>query len=371
MAEGKKIKIAIASVLKPVHDTRMFEKIAKSLDETGHYEVHVIGFPGVIPSTKVKIHTFKPFKRLSFQRLIAPWRILFKTLDIRPELLIITTHELLWMSVVAKVFTSCRLIYDVQENYFLNIFYTNAFPSFLRPFLAIYVRMKEVLLSVFVNHFLLAEISYAKELTFTKSNHTVIENKVILNSVSGDRYLKKDEIVLLFTGTLAENTGVFTAIEMALKLHDLDPTVRLKIIGYCSTQEVLYKIINTIEPYDFISITGGDKHVPHDHIMKEILSADFGIISYQINPSTSNSIPTKLYEYLGGQLPIILVNYKPWVEICTPFNAALVFESTNLDAKNIYSRMKSSKFYSKRPTHVLWENEVPKLIRAVSRANRE
>jgi hypothetical protein len=227
------------------------------------------------------------------------------------------------------------------------------------------VRLKEMMLSVFINHFLLAERAYEKEIPFGKHKRTVIENKV---SRPGEivRHNHKGNS-LVFSGTLAETTGVFTAIELALKLHDIDPLVTLTIIGYCPRQETLYKIINTIEPYAFIKLIGGDRLVSHEDILACISKSDFGIIAYPPNVSTASSIPTKLYEYLGYRLPVLLINYKPWVEYCARYNAAVVFESRITDAASVYASMKTKKFYTTLPEDVYWDSEEVKLRGIVSR----
>jgi hypothetical protein len=46
MQEIKKRRIVLASVLKPVNDPRMFEKMGQSLSQM--YEVHIIGDSGNI-----------------------------------------------------------------------------------------------------------------------------------------------------------------------------------------------------------------------------------------------------------------------------------------------------------------------------------
>ena len=47
----KKRTIVIASVLKPIDDTRMFEKFGMSLSDSGNYNVVIIGYPSkAIPS---------------------------------------------------------------------------------------------------------------------------------------------------------------------------------------------------------------------------------------------------------------------------------------------------------------------------------
>ena len=45
----KKQRIVLASVLKPVDDTRMFEKIGKSLAREPKYEISIYGYPSNKP----------------------------------------------------------------------------------------------------------------------------------------------------------------------------------------------------------------------------------------------------------------------------------------------------------------------------------
>ncbi len=364
LQEIKKIRIVIASLLKPVDDTRMFEKLGQTLEEDAY--VHIIGYPSKVTfhSTKITIHSLLPFNRLSWGRMIAPWKIFRKVLEIKPDVFIITTHELLLVGVVSKIFLSCRLIYDIQENYFRNILYTDAFPRITRPFISTYVRIIEWLTSPFVNHFLLAERGYEKELSFPGNRRTIIENKTKKEKVIANK--KNDgQINLLFTGTLAETTGVFTAIELAQKLHAVNQSIRLTIIGFCSQQNTLEKIKNTIRDKNFIKLIGGNLLIPHAEIIKEIQSSNFGIIAYAENQSIINSIPTKLYEYLGNQLPILMVNHKPWLDLANPYQAAMAFSLTDFNAEEVLDKMKNQSFYTSIPKDVFWENEVEKLKNVV------
>jgi hypothetical protein len=366
MSEVQKTKIALASVLKPVNDTRMTEKIGHSLAKTQNFEVHVIGYPAVAPHIAgLHVHSLPPFKRISFTRWITPWKVLLKTLAIRPAILIIATHELLVIAMVAKAVTGCRVVYDVQENYFRNIRNTSAFPRVLRGLVAGYVRLKEKLTAPFVDHFLLAEQSYAEEIAFPSKRFTVIENKVVKPAASPP--LVRKEYDLLFSGTLAESTGVFTAIALAKKLHQLNRKVSLTIIGYCSQTGVLETIRRSIADCPYISLIGGDRLVPHDDIIRHIMSSGAGIIAYPPNPATDKAVPTKLYEYLGFELPVLLINNPYWVSICAPFQAALVFDPDHIHPDAILRGLELSNFYSRRAENVFWESEEPKLIDQVRR----
>lgn len=374
MADSKKSTIVIASVLKPVDDSRLYEKIAQSLACSGEHQIHIIGCASAaIENPKIEQHPFKPFNRISAGRFLAPWRILLKTLRLKPDVLIIATHELLYLALVLKAVLGCRIIYDVQENYYWNILYTPAFPLLLKPFVALYVRGKETLTARYVDHFFLAERGYEQELKFPGNNYTVLENKVRIPPSVGkvpEALSSKKTIRLIFTGTLAETTGVFTAIDLTVKLHVIDERFRLTIIGFCVQPKVLEKIRLLIKPRPFIELITGDSPIPHTTIFQHIRTADFGLITYQINPSTMNSIPTKLYEYLGFKLPIVLVNHKPWVEFCRPCAAGIVFEATHYDAALIYREMLEGQFYTSEPVEVYWEMEEAKLIAVVDRLVR-
>jgi len=364
LQEIKKTRIVIASLLKPVDDTRMFEKLGQTLAEEA--EVFIIGYPSQasLNYPTITFLSLLPFSRLSFQRAIAPLKIFQMVSKIRPNTFIITTHELLWIGVLSRILFSCHLIYDVQENYSRNIFYTNAFPKLIRPFIAVYVRLKEWLTSPFVNHFLLAERGYEKELRFPGSKKTIIENKTKKQAIIVEKK-KTEDIHLIFTGTLSETTGVFTAIELAHQLHSVDPSIRLSLIGYCLHPPTLAKIRNAIINKDFIELIGGDRLIPHLEIIQYIQSAHFGIISYEVNPSIINSIPTKLYEYLGYQLPILMIDHQPWIELAKPYQAAISFSLSSARPETLLSQMKNQTFYTSDPQNVFWESEAAKLKKVV------
>lgn len=366
----KKRKIVIASVLKPVDDTRMFEKIGQSISDSGDVELHIFGYPSYRQPAypNAIFHAHKPFRRLSLYRLLVPWLMLRQIIRLKPDIFIATTHELLVTGLFLNLKCKARLIYDIQENYFRNLLFTPSFPFPVGLLLAVYVRTKEIVASPFVKHFFLAESGYSSELGFIKKRFTVLENKVKReNCVAPAGVFKQSGIIqLLFSGTLAETTGVFTAIRIASELYQLDSSVRLNIIGYCAHNATLQKLRETVAQHPFITLTGGDKLVPHADIVNAIHTSDFGIIAYPPNPSTLNTIPTKLYEYLGCRLPVLLIDHSVWVKTCEPYPAAIVFNPKHIDGPHLLSAMKNRRFFLHPPGQdVFWESEAEKLLDAL------
>lgn len=367
----KKKKIVLASVLKPVDDPRMFDKLAGSFCDLDACEVIVMGYPGNVSQNNslVEFIPSRPFSRISVDRLLQPWRMLFHIIRLKPTHLIIGTHELLLIGTLSKMLTGLKLLYDTQENYYLNILHLSAFPKYIRYPIAFYVRLKEIVSSPFVDLYILSDGCYQHQLKFVKSKFIIAENKILRNNISGNRrtLVDKSAITLLFSGTLSESTGVFTAIKLAKELHKIDTNIQLSIIGYCAQGEILRNIKETISNADFIQLIGGDQHVRHATIINHIQSADVGIIAYPPNPATHNKFPTKLFEYIGTHLPIILTPNSLLEPFCSRYDAALKVNPDRLNAQALLSEMKNKTFYSHSPgDEILWESEVTEVIKALN-----
>jgi len=364
----KKRRIVLASILKPVDDTRMFEKIAVSLSGVNNYQLFVIGYPtkGTLNRDQnITQFSLNPFKRISLGRLVAPWQVLKIIYKVKPEILIVNTHELLIVGILNRIFFGGKIIYDIRENYWRNILHTKAFPTPMRFILACWVRLKEKLTAPFYHGFFLAEKTFEKELSFLSNKHVIIENKMRVPA-GFQRAVSSEKIRLLFSGTLAESTGVFYTIELAKKLHQVDSKVELTIIGFCALPSTLLKIRKAIENHPYINLIGGDQLVPHQEIIGAIARSDFGIIAYPPSYHIENRIPTKLYEYLACHLPILLQNKPSWEQICDPFSAAISFDINQVEAASLHAKMNSSSFYTTNPGDVTWASEEPALLNKIA-----
>ena len=373
----KKQRIVIASLLKPVDDTRMFEKMGVTLSDSGQYEIFIIGYPSKSTPAYTNVH-FLPltaFSRISPGRLLAPFKVLRIIHQVNPQILIVNTHELLIVAILNRILFGARIIYDVRENYYRNILYAGSFPLLLRPFLAAWVRLKEKVTSPLFHHFFLAENGYQKEMSFFRNRATVIENKAT-ESKGLSRARMPGKIRLLFSGTLAESTGVFQAIDLAKKLHSLNYSIHLILVGYCAKAETLRKIHQEIKESAFIQLHGGNYLVPHPEVIKAIYASDFGMICYPPSRHTENAIPTKLYEYLAGRLPIILQNHGPWVELASRYQACIAIDFPTIDPQALLQQMLLP-FYGSSPGEVsrlpqekagvTWESEGEKLLSALDK----
>jgi hypothetical protein len=361
----KKRRIVLASVLKPVDDTRMYEKIGVTL-AGGEAEVTIIGYPAAtVPKHPyINFDSLPLFNRVSWKRLLMPWIVFKKINQVKPELIIINTPELLFVAILNRIFFGRKVVYDVLENYFRNIRHTTVYPSLLRLPLAVMVRMIELLTSPFIHRFLLAEKGYRAELGFAKP-YTFLENKLPKSVASGfTRQRTNGYSNIIFTGTLATTTGVFEAINLCQKLHQLDSSFSLTIIGYCPVPKTLVQIKNAVKDCPYITLIGGDQLVAHSEILSAISQADFGIIIYPTNPSTQSSIPTKLYEYLALKLPVLIRHNAESNQLVSECKGGIILEEAP-HYPTLFAAIKASNLTPSSPDSIYWESQSEILIHSL------
>ena len=360
--------IAIISVLKPVDDTRNYEKIARSINNTNKYEVNIIGFSAKkIPTqTNIKFHPAFTFGRTSIKRSVASLTIFKILLKVKPELVIVTCAELLIVSIVNKILFGCKIIYDIQENYYRNILFTSSYPGFIKYALALIARSIEVLSYPFINRYILAENVYLTQLKYTISKAIVIENKALIpENVRNMKVRKNKELTFVYSGTIAEHYGIFDAIKFISRLKSSTNHVKLIIIGFAPQRKIYQKVSAIVARLNYITIIGGDALVAHDQILMEMKKADFCLLPYQKNKSTTGRIPTKLYECLAMEKPVIITPNQAWNDIIVQNNAGIIFDlSSNslFDTQQLYHQY----YGNNLSRNYDWDNSSYKLLEIIN-----
>jgi len=354
------LKIVIGSVLKPLTDVRHYHKIALSLLKIPASQVYILARCTTNLPVKDNLHfkSITPASVSLINRLSAPYKFLYYLFKVAPTAIVVCTHELLLPALFYKWYKGCILIYDVQENYRLNIKSNSTYNPLLKRILAFTVKTKERLSSQFVNCFWLAEQCYKTELSFVSDNNEVFENKSILSKEIRPFSFRNKEIVrFVFSGTIAEETGINEAITLITKLHKLDPKYSLTIVGCCHDPQLL-RILNekaTVKPY--IKLKINNEPINYESVIKEIQNSDLGIISYRQQENFNNKVPTKLYEYLSLGLPVILQGNEKWEKICNRYDAAIVMDFTDYDPEIIHQFIQEKVFYSTSatdPSELTW-----------------
>lgn len=357
-------KIVIASVLKPVDDTRMLEKFGASLVQTPNYDVNIVGFYSKTKSSHPRIHFYPIFRlrRISLARLFAGFRFLSLLFKLSPHICIVTTAELLPAAITYKLLKGGRLLYDVQENYYRNIIYSPHYAWGIRQIAGALVRITEHLTRWGIDHYILAEKCYSHELGFVPRNHTIVENKY--QPIKPDNNPNpKARFNLIYSGTIALHYGIFQAIELFTNLYQLENRYRLTIVGHCAHSKTRARLRRVLAATPGITVIGLDHLVPHPQVIDQIQAADFGIIAYHPNPATAHCLPTRIYEYLGNKLPMVLPNNPQWVGLCQQFQGGISINYDDYDPKDVHSQIQEGRYYPNgNDGDIYWYSEEKKLL---------
>lgn len=365
------ITITIAQTLKPVDDTRAFEKIACSITKRKSYEVNIIGFPSknLEKKRKINYHFLPTFRRLSITRLMLQFIVFNMYRKQRPRLVITSSPELLIITVLYKLLFSCKMIYDIRENHALNIVSQGHYAKIVTPLIAFLVRMIETFSSYFCDHILLAESCYEHQLKFIHhSTFDILENKLSTMYQPSDKK-SKNYRKLVFTGNLSETSGVMRAIELVKKIRFQLPDVTLTIIGHAPLKS-FYKELKTIaETNDHIALVGGNRQVSHGEIMNLISSSNImAIVSYQINPSNKNKLPTKIYEYLGMGIPYLTEESAHWTAETSNYPHCIPINFETPDVDEIVKRLNNhGKLHLPKVNEAFWNVEETLLLKIVEK----
>jgi glycogen(starch) synthase len=328
--------ILLASVLKPVDDTRMLGKFARTLAALGA-RVAVAGRASAASPLPACISQHPIFwgGRLSLGRLAAQgryWRLLGQ---LRPELVVVHAPELLPLTLLWQALGRNRqFIYDIRENYALNVSTQGVYQGFAQRALASGLRWVEGLAARRGAALTLAEESYAAELPFVPllppSRVVVLENKYQpapdeqLPTAPRPMPTLSEPLHLLYSGTISELNGLRAAVGLAEALHAGWPGgALLTIIGFCQRPELLAQLARWQAQGLPIRVVGGATAVPHATIVAEISRSHLGLALYEPHPSTWRCRPTKLFEYLAHGLPVLIPQNPLWEALLKQYDAGL------------------------------------------------
>ncbi|EAY28002.1 glycosyltransferase family protein [Microscilla marina] len=361
--------IVLASILKPVNDVRLYQKIGQSLAQHSPQDTfHFIGFCSAKttqPLAKnVHFHPLYKFNRLSWTRLGAGIRFLRKLWRLKPQVVVVATFELLLPVYLYSWFRKVHIVYDVQENYYRNVRYTQVFAWWLRLPLAWGIRAIERLVHPKIRHYLLAEACYLTEMPFVQTKSTVVANKI--NRLTQVRDGQRTTGLLVYSGTVSEGYGVFSAIEWAKTLHQQVPAIRLVIVGHCPKAQDWQRLQQLATQNSFIQLATSRTPVPHARIIAHLQQAHFALLPYRVNQSVKNRIPTKFYECVALQTPMLVQTNEAWRGFIQQYDAGQLLDFDHLAvAPQYWSQACQQHFYQHKAntTEIYWETEEVKLLK--------
>ncbi|WP_236252886.1 glycosyltransferase [Echinicola sp. 20G] len=361
----KKAKVVIASVLKPVTDTRAFGKLAISLRETNKYHINIIGFlekktpkiANIEYSTIFSRHRLHPF------RFFAPLNFAYHLAKYKPDLVIVTTYELLLAAAFIKKLMGFKLIYDIQENYTKNIQHNHTLPNWLKTAPVKYIQFVEKITNSSIDQYFFAEQCYVDEFPYI-SNFTVLENKYAGKIIPQAPFkLKSSSLKFVITGTISPVYGSLDALYWFKYIQEKLPQATLEIIGHVPLDGFKKTLENTAKNIPNVLLNISKKPIPQSQIYERMKASDILLLPYQKTPSIWPKIPTKIYEALALGLPVIIPKNKLWESLISPYPAGVALDFLNPEKSldELKKLLETELFLTTVSKEVLWEAEKKKL----------
>lgn len=263
----------------------------------------------------IVLHSIQRFSRLSLHRFLYSLLIFPKAYKQKADFYTLHSPELLGLGLLLKLLLRARIIYDVHEDYAANIRAAQHYPTWLRRPLAWLVRCWERLAMYWVDQVSYAEICYDNLLQVKPNRYAILPNTFSPKAAIGIASVAiPEQPYLLYTGTIAKEWGLFEAIDVWEQINIQQP-MSLIVAGHTYRQEILDKLQAHIERSPFrerFQLIGGDSYVPYVDILHLIQHCVMGIGLYHLLPHIQGKIPTKFYEYMAYNKPLLYPDDPTW-----------------------------------------------------------
>ncbi|MCR9016688.1 glycosyltransferase [Aquiflexum gelatinilyticum] len=355
-------QIVIASVLKPLKDPRLYYRFAISMRETNKYLINIIGFSikKETDEKNIRFHSIFSKNRNDFSRAVLGLRLIKILIQVKPKLVIITTFELLPAALLGKLFFRYNLVYDIRENYVLNLEQNKTLRGLNKSLSKLLVRFIECCSNPFIEHYFFAEKVYQKEFPRIK-NYTVLQNKYFgqIQDVKPVKLNEKRKLRFLISGTLTEVYGIIEGIKWFQTILRHFPQASLTILGHITMIDYGEKLRRICLDQKSIHLQISENPLPYSDILKGYQETDIVLLPYHQIPSISPKIPSKLYESIALGKPCLFQKNTLWHSICSEYPAGIGIDFTDTNhAQEKLEGFLDTEFFVKKPgEEILWKSD--------------
>ncbi len=264
-----------------------------------------------------------PKPRNRFERMfLGTWRVFAKGINEKADIYHFHDPELLLVGVLLKLVTKAKVIYDVHENVKRDIITKSWLPKAARRPLSLMYRLTEKISLPFIDKIVIAEDSYIDN--YKKHNNILaLRNYPILSYVRRSLEVKTSPPTLVYVGGISEARGVLELVQSTRLLKLRYENILLILIGQIylvSLEEKIRKLLEQFDLQDNVRLVG---KVKHEEIYDILLGCHIGMAILHPTPNYVESLPTKLFEYMATNLPVIASNFPLWREIVEGNNCGL------------------------------------------------
>lgn len=311
-------RVNILSSVHPALDNRVFYREARSLQRAG-YDVMLVA---VHDQDEVKdgIRIVALPKVPRWKRPLVWLDLLQKARRSEADIYHFHDPELLLVSPLLRLITGKPVVYDIHEVYADFIKVKDYLPAWIRYPVAWLFGWLEPLLARMQSGLIFADEEIAKQFRSFWGPKTTLFNYPSRSFVqqAGDvvASCERSEPVVLYLGSMERNRGSQLMLEAFAQVRERVPEARLLLVGNVVPPDLereLEAMAQALCIDDGFSYAG---LVPFEAIGQYLCQASVGWVTWQPVPKNEKNIPTKLFEYMAYQLPVVcsdLASTRPYV----------------------------------------------------------
>jgi glycosyltransferase involved in cell wall biosynthesis len=327
MDKEKLVKIVHLTSVHRTRDVRVFEKQCKSLAADGYQVVLVAVHPGdeVIEGISIKSLP-TPSGRMS-RMTVTAWRAFREALRQRADLYQIHDPELLPWAALLRLLGKV-VVYDMHENVPPDILQKTWLPGwFKRPFASIMRAVERVLLTWMPVVF--AETSYAEDYAWVKRS-VIVLNLPRLDSLPEPSTSRQVPPSVAYIGGVAHDRGSGVTLEALSQLHQRGVEVGWECVGpgWPSTHLDDLRRRAAQSNLEYVRFHG---YVPGRQGWEIVRTCNIGLAVLLPLPNLIDSYPTKLFEYMALQMPVIASAFPLYQTVVCRHQCGLCIDPTSAE----------------------------------------
>lgn len=369
-------KICFITTVHHAYDTRIYFKEILSLVKAGYFINYIVkenSFNTEVPN--IKLYPL-PNRQGIWNRLKNVFIASKLAIQLNSRIYHFHDPELIILGLILKIFYRKVVIYDIHEIHFDEIKHK---PYLLKPIAliisAIYQLIELIATKIFDKN-ILSETMYRNY--YKGDNFLVVQNFILSKYIIEEKQVVKEsanELNIVYIGSITEIRGIFEIINFATMIKAL-PNVTIHLIGPFDAQGLEKKVRELINHRDLNHMFKiyGRLHFPQAHAIAR--KCDLGLIFLHPILNNLTILPTKLFEYMGNGLAVIMSNFPLWVQFNENYQCGLTIDIFNLTRqksglleflsnKDKMNKIKQRNLNTVREKFV-WEIEEKKLLNLYS-----
>ncbi|MDI6704124.1 MAG: glycosyltransferase family 4 protein [bacterium] len=326
------MKICIMTTVHEPFDVRIFHKEAKTLVNAGH-EVVLIAPSEVKEQVRdeIRIIGLPRYKRRLFRPL--NWiNILWIGLQQKADAYHFHDIELLPIGILIKMLLRKCVVYDVHEHIELKVLNKEWIPKILRRPISSFIKWFEPFLAQYMSAIVIVMENQRRKFAHIGCPIVTLYNFPKKDLFSSIHSKKGDSQNIIFVGGLSVTRGALILGEIMNWVVKKHPDASLLIAGKFDTLDTEKRMLECFKKYhieDHLKFLG---YIPHDELKRYLNQARVGIFPLQPTseyPMECQCLPTKLFEYMACEIPIVGSKMPALEEVMRDLNCGILVEPTD------------------------------------------